>query len=375
MVVVGEGEDTMLSIVNGESEPVGEYYVKDAAGSVSHRQRAETFDLGERTAVDFAYISGIFPGFTEYLGDDIGVNTKRGCPFQCHFCLYNKIEGARQRYRDPVQIVDEIESLNRNYGVRRIWFTDAQFCSTKESTRHVEAVLDEILARKLDISWSGYLRLNFLTPEIARKMLASGISSIDLSFTGSQHVIDSLTLGYKLDQQMEAFRMFRANGFTDQKVKLYMPLNAPGETVRTLRMTIEKIKELYELFGRENVLPFIFFIGVQPGTPVERLLISQGYLKAGYDPLTLNPFLIKKLLYNPKPLGRLIARAYLEAVDALDPSSDYIGRATMDILERELARPEWQRLEAALPAEEKRPISIAHPIRLKVVSKARDGAD
>jgi hypothetical protein len=132
--------------------------------------------------------------------------------------------------------------------------------------------------------------------------------------------------------------MFQANGYTDQKIKLYMPLNAPGETVQTLLKTVEKIKELYAMFGRDNVLPFIFFIGVQPGTPVERLLIGQGYLKPDYDPLTFNPFLIKKLLYNPKPLGRMIGRAYLEAIETSDPNSEYIGRATMDIIERELAK-------------------------------------
>jgi hypothetical protein len=90
------------------------------------------------------------------------------------------------------------------------------------------------------------------------------------------------------------------------------------------------------MFGRDNVLPFIFFIGIQPGTPVEGLLIKQGYLSKDYNPLTLNPFLIKKLLYNPKPLGGIIARSYLEAVDALDENSEYIGRATMDNLERML---------------------------------------
>lgn len=137
---------------------------------------------------------------------------------------------------------------------------------------------------------------------------------------------------------MDAFRMFRTSAYTDQKIKLYMPLNAPGETVHTLRMTIEKIKELYELFGRDNVLPFIFFIGIQPNTPVEKLLIGQGYLKPDYNPLSLNPFLIKKLLYNPEPLGRMIGRAYLEAVDTLDASSEYIGRLTMEIIERELNR-------------------------------------
>jgi radical SAM superfamily enzyme YgiQ (UPF0313 family) len=340
VVVIGEGEDTMLSVVDGFTAPVGEFYHKDAHGQVTHRPRSESFDLRSLTAVDFSYVESIFPKFGDYRAEDIGVHTKRGCPLQCHFCLYNKIEGAHQRYRDPVEIANEIEALRSRYGVRNIWFTDAQFCSTRRSIEHVSHILDEVMARKLDIEWSGYLRLNYLTPEIARKMLASGISSIDLSFTGSQEVIDGLTLGYSLEQQMEAFRMFKAAGHTNQKVKLYMPLNAPDETVCTLRKTIEKVRELYALFGRDNVLPFIFFIGVQPNTPVERLLLERGYLPRGYNPLSLNPFLIKKLLYNPKPLGRLIGRAYLEAMESMDPTSEYIGRATLEIIERELSKPE-----------------------------------
>ena len=336
VVVVGEGEDAMLAIVDGFAQPTGEFYYKDPAGQVGHRPRSENFDLPSLTAVDFPYVESIFPDFKEYLDTDIGVHTKRGCPFQCHFCLYNKIEGANQRYRDPVEIAKEIEVLTTRYGVKHIWFTDAQFCSTRRSMDHVEQVLDEMLARNIKVSWSGYLRLNYLTPQVAGKMLATGMCSVDLSFTGSQEVIDLLTLGYSLEQQMEAFRMLKAQGHDKQKVKLYIPLNAPGETLETLRRTIEKVKEIYALFGRDQVLPFIFFIGIQPGTPVEKLLIARGYLPPNYNPLTLNPFTIKKLLYNPKPLGKLIGRAYLEAAASMDPTSEYIGRATLDIIERDM---------------------------------------
>lgn len=338
-VVVGEGEPAMLSIVDGEASTIGECYYKDAQGRVHFHHRQENFDLSRLSAVDFKYIEGIFPAFQEYMGDYVGVHTKRGCPYQCHFCLYNQIEGHSQRYREPLEIVDEIEALNKNYGVGKIWFTDAQFCSTRRSTRHVEEILDEIIRRKLNIEWTGYLRLNHLTPALARKMLKSGLASLDLSFTGTQELINSLTLGYSLEQQMQAFQMFKDAGYTEQKVKLYMPLNAPGETAQTLLKTIDRIKELYRMFGRDNVLPFIFFIGIQPGTPVERLLIKQGYLSKDYNPLTLNPFVIKKLLYNPKPLGTIIARSYLQAVDELDENSEYIGRATMDNLERMLKDP------------------------------------
>ena len=337
-IVVGEGELAMLSVVNGESRVMGECYRKDEEGNLSYSNSDDNFDLSKLTAVDFDYIESIFPQIHQYTDDYIGVHTKRGCPYQCHFCLYNRIEGHNQRYRDPIEIVDEIEALQTRYQVDKIWFTDAQFCSTRRSTHHVEEILDEIIRRGLKIQWTGYLRLNYLTGDLARKMLDSGLASLDLSFTGTQEVINSLTLGYSLEQQMEAFQMFKDAGYTDQKVKLYMPLNAPGETVDTLWQTIERIKQLYSMFGRDNVLPFIFFIGIQPGTPVEKMLIKQGYLDKDYDPLTFNPFVIKRLLYNPEPLGRTIARSYLEAVRTLDEDSEYIGRLTMDIIERELAR-------------------------------------
>ncbi|MHB1592089.1 MAG: hypothetical protein ACYCTW_11245, partial [Sulfuricella sp.] len=95
IIVIGEGEDTMLSIVDGFTQPVGEYYYKNRSGQVDHRVRTKTFDLRQLTAVDFTYVESIFPDFRSYLDDDIGVHTKRGCPLQCHFCLYNKIEGAK----------------------------------------------------------------------------------------------------------------------------------------------------------------------------------------------------------------------------------------------------------------------------------------
>ncbi|HEX5804010.1 MAG TPA: radical SAM protein [Azospira sp.] len=336
VVVVGEGEETLLSIVDGLPFPAGHHWYKDRSGQLVHHPTEDNFDLAQLNAVDFPYIESIFPGFRDYLDGTIGVHTKRGCPYQCHFCLYNKIEGNRQRYRDPVEVAKEVETLSKDYGVRHIWFTDAQFCSTRRSTKHVEAILDEMIARRVEVKWTGYLRLNFLTPELARKMLQTGIGSIDLSFTGTQELVDGLTLGYDLEQQMAAFQLFREAGHVDQKVKLYMPLNAPGETVHTLKATIARIRQLYDLFGRENVLPFIFFIGVQPETPIERKLIAEGYLAPDYNPLTLNPFVIKKLLYNPPPLGRMIGRAYLEAFERSGVADDYIGRATIEILERQL---------------------------------------
>jgi radical SAM superfamily enzyme YgiQ (UPF0313 family) len=204
LVVVGEGEDAMVSIVDGASTVVGDHLHKGVDGGVSCGCREAAFPLEGLAAVDFGYIASIFPQFHQYLDGHIGVQTKRGCPFQCHFCLYNQIEGCRQRYREPLEVAKEIATLEADYGVRKIWFTDAQFFSTKRSTRHAERLIDELVARDLRIEWTGFLRFNHLTAEVARKMFRSGLSSIDTTFTGSQQIIDTMTLGYSLAQQMQA---------------------------------------------------------------------------------------------------------------------------------------------------------------------------
>lgn len=337
-VVVGEGEDAILSIVDGSGSPKGEFYYKSKNGDIIHQRRQEYFDLKQLTAVDFHYIDSIFPGFRQHLSDYVGIQTKRGCPYKCFFCLYNHIEGFAERRRDPKEVAKEITCLNKDFGADKFWFTDAQFCSTPSSVQHSESILDGLLAEKLNIRWTGYLRLENFTKSLIRKTFDSGICSIDTTFTGSQEVINKMQLGYRLEKQMEMFNMFKEIGHSDQDVKLYIPFNAPGETFDTLKRTVNKIEELFKLFGRDNVIPFIFFIGVQPGTPIETYLKNTGYLDMNYDPLTLNPFTIKKLLYNPPPLGEIIANSYLDALSTNGKSNgEHIGRITVDNLSNRLS--------------------------------------
>jgi hypothetical protein len=50
--------------------------------------------------------------------------------------------------------------------------------------------------------------------------------------------------------------------------------------------------------------------------------LEEGYLSAGYNPLMLTPTSIRKLLYNPAPLNRIIAKACLAAWEQKQGSRD-----------------------------------------------------
>jgi len=63
------------------------------------------------------------------------------------------------------------------------------------------------------------------------------------------------------------------------------------------------------MFVCDNPLPIIFFNDIQTSTLGKRLCLEPGYYSKGYNPLTLNPFTIKKVPHKPKPLGPIIARS------------------------------------------------------------------
>lgn len=332
--VVGEGEKALAAIVAGDD--LSNHNVVFRDGDKVRRFQAENcLDLASVGPVDYRYIARIFPEFREYTSGFIGVQTKRGCPFACTFCVYNRLEGSKIRFRDPETVAIEVEQLNREFGVNKIWFTDSQFCSTKETIDRGEELLDHLLFRRLSIGWTGYIRVENMTESFARKALASGILSFELSFTGSQKMIDALRLGYRLSTQMNKFRMIRRLGYRGQQIKLYLPLNAPGETRETLLETLDTCKNLYDIFGEQNVVPWIFFLAVQPGTELETQLIGSGYLKPDYNPLSYNPFDIKRLLYNPPPFGPMIAKSYLQAKRS-SPNGE-VGRDTLRHLQQRLS--------------------------------------
>src|SRR5205085_7529436 len=74
------------------------------------------------------------------------IQTKRGCALRCVYCAYNNIEGRSYRLRQPKLVIDEIEQVVRDYGVRSIDFVDSTF---NIPAAHSIRLCDELAARKL----------------------------------------------------------------------------------------------------------------------------------------------------------------------------------------------------------------------------------
>ncbi len=333
---VGEGEVLLEKLLRGQDFSGERCYV---VGETQPRDRLihEAPTPLEKTACNYTYIQSIWPEFDYYLdGQDfyIGVQTKRGCPHNCCYCIYTVVEGKQVRINPADEVVQEIRQLY-DRGVRNFWFTDAQFIPARKFIHDVEELLEKILAAGMhDIHWAAYIRADNLTPRLCDLMVKTGMNYFEIGITsGSQELVRKMRMGYNLRTVLENCRDLKAAGFNDI-VSVNYSFNVLDETFDTIRQTIAYHRELERIFGVEKVDPAIFFIGLQPHTHLEQYALDQGILKKGYNPLSIHlPWVSKKLLWNPEPLGSFFGEVCLQA---WRQNPNDFGREVMRILEQRL---------------------------------------
>lgn len=344
IVSVGEGEVLLEQLVRGENFQDQRCYV---VGEALPRDRLihEWPTPVEKTACNYDYINRIWPEFEYYLQEQdfyVGVQTKRGCPHNCCYCIYTVVEGKQVRVNPADEVVAEMRQLYER-GIRNFWFTDAQFIPARKFIPDAVELLQKILdAGMQDIHWAAYIRADNLTPHLCDLMVKTGMNYFEIGITsGSQELVRKMRMGYNLRTVLENCRDLKAAGFNDL-VSVNYSFNVIDERPETIRQTVAYHRELEQIFGADKVEPMIFFIGLQPHTHLEGYALKEGILKPGYNPMSHTPWTAKKLLWNPEPLGSFFGEVCLRA---WRQNSNDFGREVMAILEAELGRAD---LESAL---------------------------
>ncbi len=356
VVSVGEGEPLLEKLLRGQSLEAERCYIAGEAPrpGLIHEQPAGL----EKSACNYDYIASIWPQLDWYLyGGDfyVGVQTKRGCPHNCCYCVYTVVEGKAVRINPVEEVVAEMRQLYER-GVRGFWFTDAQFIPARRYIEDAKELLRAIQAAGMDdIHWAAYIRADNLDAELAELMVATGMSYFEIGITsGSQELVRKMRMGYNLRTVLENCRMLAAAGFREH-VSVNYSFNVIDERPETIRQTVAYHRELERIFGADKVEPAIFFIGLQPHTHLEQYAFDQGVLAPGYNPMSMLPWTARKLLWNPEPMGRTFGRICLEAFER-NPGD--FGRTVMALLERDYG---VAPLEEALraPVEGRRALATA----------------
>ena len=191
------------------------------------------------------------------------------------------------------------------------------------------------MTQGLDLQWSGYMRIHEIQPALASLMVRSGLHDLEVSLnSGAQPVIDELKLGFTVEQVIRGFEVLKNAGYTG-RVLVNLSLNAPGETRETLLQTISTVRRIKEIFGNSRVVPVVFFLAIQPHTGLETRALADRRLRQGYNPLSVMPWDVLRLIYNPPPLGSLIGRA---CATSFARGGDDVGENVLRMIESELQK-------------------------------------
>ena len=274
IVIRGEGEETMVELIGvlekGDRDMLdsipGLAFIKDNQIVITPPRPFLT-DVNSlpRPA------SHLFP-LARYRALQAGFSilTGRGCPFNCIFCVGHKMVGKTGRYRDPVLVVDEIEDAC-NYGFGLICIEDDLFTLNH---RHVYAICDEILKRKLTVSWSVFARVDTINKPLLVKMKEAGCENILFGVeSGNQEILDIIKKKTSLDKIRRAVDLCKAVGID---VFASFIIGLPGETRQTLKATAEFARELGSYYGFHVLTPF-------PGTEIRDKAAEYGLNILSYN--------------------------------------------------------------------------------------------
>jgi len=242
IVVRGEGERTLLELTRRLA--AGET-IDDVAG-LTYRVDGRVEATPDRAPIesldDIPFPARhLLPMNEYYMAIDgtpaTSIITSRGCPFGCVFCT-KKVFGRLLRIRSPENIVDEIEHVVHDFGIRGFLFVDDTF--TVHRSR-IERVCDLIIEKKLDVIWRCWTRSDQVNQDLLQKMRSAGCTIVCFGIeSGDQRVLDKAMKGTKVSTNLQAIRMAKAAGLT---VKAFFMVGLPGENDESIENTIRFIDE------------------------------------------------------------------------------------------------------------------------------------
>ncbi len=293
---VGEAEETLPALIDSLENPSrlkGLCYRKGERIVVVPPSR--DFDMTACTVPERRLLDpSLYAGINSYV-PAIGVESKRGCPFTCSYCVYPKLQGRKLRRRPAGAVVDEMEFLHGEYGIGSFHFTDPVLNIPQG---HLEEICGEIIRRRLKVKWDGFMREDSVNEKNIALYEKAGCECF--SFSPDGLCAQSLRVLGKKMKESDILKAAELASRTDVLSVYHFMVNVPGETEETCNKGLRLLEELYEMHSKKKNLGTVVLnnIRILPGTPIEEAARKEGFIRQETD-------LLYPVYYNPPPFDSL----------------------------------------------------------------------
>jgi B12-binding domain/radical SAM domain protein len=262
IAAVGEGESTLLSLVDAKGDPAGitGLAYRDATGAVVRTGKAKQRPLDA------------FPGFGLKWDRFNALEITRGCIYACRFCQTPFMFSARFRHRSIGNVRWHVDRM-RDRGLRDVRFITPTALSYGTQTDQPDlAAVEELLAtcregigpdsRVFFGSFPSEIRPEHVSREALRlvRKYCDNTNIIVGAQSGSDRVLTAAKRGHDVAEVRRAVRLGLEEGF---RINVDMIFGMPGEDRGDVDASLALARELADLGARIHAHTFMPL----PGTP------------------------------------------------------------------------------------------------------------
>ena len=223
----------------------------------------------------------------------------RGCSENCIYCIANLYYGKRFRQRSVENVIAEIEECIVKYDIRNFLFWGESFTT---DPAYGEAICDEIIKRKIRITWSTTTRVDTVNKVLLDKMKKAGCILLGLGIESyDQEVLDNSRKRISIAQIDNAVSMIRKTGINSMG---HFVFGLPGDTPEKAGKTLK--------FALKNVDFAQFYCAIPyPGTELGRIAAEKNWITDyDYENLDLTRSVMKNETMSSEEIRKIRDRAY-----------------------------------------------------------------
>ena len=159
------------------------------------------------------------------------METGRGCPYRCVFCVVPYFHGKKPRMKSVDKIIRELEDIRPLVG--DVFFHTDNFTFDPD---YVKSFCRALIKSGLDFKWVCNSRVDTIDDEMVRLMREAGCWLMSFGIeSGDQGILDGCKKGITVEQARKAIDIVRKNGVMASGHFIF---GLPGETRETAEKTI-----------------------------------------------------------------------------------------------------------------------------------------
>lgn len=274
-IVRGEGEVSFSRLVDffqsgGDLKSIPNL-TYEFEGKIVQNQEAEPVDLNELPSLNYSLLSPKTLNF-----DLITLNTSRGCPYRCTFCINTALDNRKWRSESPNEVLNELDHVINKLSYKRLKFQEDNFFVNKQ---RVVEILDGINQKKIKFRWLtncrvDYFKDDYINDKFLEKLKKAGCYKLMFGAeSGSQRLLDFLKKDTTVEQIIRSAYLCQKHGIiANYSFMCALPTETKIERIKTLKL-IDKLLSIGPYIGIISPQPYRPY----PGDELAALCERMGY--------------------------------------------------------------------------------------------------